>query len=395
MLTSLSRCLLHKKRNIYLFGTGSVISYIASFEMMDHSLFLLPISLLALIHQLKVRNINRKHFFILGTLILSSFIYKYWSLKINPTVSAAKPIAFSLSTTLHRTRSFFYHTSPFGHDIFGSQFKNYKIIFLCQLILTSIVFFRSSNRVRYHFLLATTWAISSSIVFLTISKYFSSRYSHIAGFGVCFVSVLLIERLIEIIFRTKKIKNSIKIFVLSLIIISVGTSRVTRNSQYFSRKNIINTLIKTRLNQIELSNPTQIAIINGSVAGTNGWFLYSSGYLKMLTNNRHVKGIAGPEKFDYNAFNPSNTCFTEKCRMSGLNLNSPIYLYRYECESSKCDLNQLSYAAQKADQRFNLIHLDKNKGKSTIIKKFNSKPEFLNYISQNKINIKDVAFIKG
>lgn len=383
----------HKNSNYLIFISLITILYGASLEMMDHSVFLAPFSIVVFFLISKNNKEWRKLFIVSVVFIVLAGSKAYQIINF-PTVSAATPIELSLDIFLARLHQYIYAVLPYAYSLSGNKLSatGITVIFI---LTVGYALYSSNTRERIYILLALFWALCASITFLTLSKYYSPRYAHISGFGINFAFVYSIYLILNRLFNSKSGRGYYIAIFLILILINAGVSRVVHLYNLSEPKNRVHHSIVSKLSKINYPENSQIVILNGSRIPTGGWWNYSSGYIKYATGRKDLVGLIGPEKFYYDAFIKENRGYRVVDNMNGLDINAPIYIFRLYCKMKSCSLTQLQYALQWENNTWSFLKFDVTNGGLTYRVMGNGYVDLVSKLKQYNVTFEDVAFSKA
>jgi hypothetical protein len=163
---------------------------------------------------------------------------------------------------------------------------------------------------------------------------------------------------------------------------------------FYAPKNKVHESIVHDLSKLDYPDQSQIIILNGNRIPTGGWWNYSSGYIKYATGRKDLTGIVGKEYFYYDPFVAKNRGFDKSDNMNGVDLSLPVYIYKLECKSNGCHLNQLKYALQWNEGPWSLITFDMRSGEIVNSIKGSGYNDLANYLVSHNISFSQVAFSK-
>ncbi len=368
----------------------SVFIYAISLEMMDHSVFLLPIAIISYFFVVPFQqNWKKIAALSIGQGVLA--LLKTLQMLYSPTVSASVPVKPSWDMFVDRLSSLITATLPFSYSIFGKPINSFVLLLIFSLIIL-IGSYKAKRNDRILICLGLGWAFCSSITFLTVSRFYSSRYAHIPGFGINFSFVMSLW----VIFQNLKIRFNKNIFFILLICIVIfsGSSRILHLSKIFTPQNNTHDVITSTLSKYNFPENSQIIIINGGRIPTGGWWNYSSGYFKYATRRKDVTGLIGPEKGFYNPYDSKKRGFSPDHQMSGLTLENPAFYFRLDCKQG-CELYQKEYSLQWESDSWKVYKFNLQTGNIEKVYKGSDIEEFNEFLRKNKLTQNDIVFAKG
>ena len=371
--------------------SASVLLYFFAIEMMDQAIFLLPFSIASFI---VISDYRQKKYRIIALAGINSFlaIQKIIYTLNYPTSSMSIPIEPTWQEFFYRSASYIHSVLPFSYS-YNKSVTQVVIIGSCFSLIALLGFYYSNRRERILLLLGLFWVLCTSIVFLTVSRYYSPRYTHIPAFGINFIIVMSLWVLFN---RFKVIPNRHVGLLLLLICLSLfsGVKRFQHINKVISPQNEVHESIIHDLKKYDIPDGSQIAIVEGHRIPTGGWWMYSSGFMKFSTDINDVTGIIGLEKGFYDPFGIDKRDFQYEHQMSGLDLDAPIFLFRQYC-AAICELKQKKYALQWMEGSWNLFEFDLKSGKIVNTSNGVGYDEYMDFIDKHNLTAEDVIFSVG
>jgi hypothetical protein len=252
---------------------------------------------------------------------------------------------------------------------------------------------RSSDRRRMAglCLFGIAWVCASILPFLA-STYFSSRYAYILGFGLNFLFILSVYSIFE---RGKLKKYHLSLILLAILTVFVGIERGKRVEATFKWPDWVHTSIQRSLIKYDFPKESQIVIV-GEATGylmTGGYWNWSSGYLKYATGRADVSGLVGKEEKRYDPFVTSERSYD--FQMHGLDMNKPLFLFRFE----KGALKQVRYCLQwreaKGQVEWSIYHINLSNGRASNYATGNSKSDYekaIERLARNGVTRREVLW---
>lgn len=382
--------ILKEKFNWTLF-IGSIGLFLFSIEMMDQSVFLLPFSIVSFIFISDLR-LKFKRIIFLSFINLLLVLKKITETLNHPSGPVAVPIQPSIELFLERFKDFFHTVLPFSYT-YNSQINESVVIGSLFLIIALCGFYFSGRKERMLIVLSIIWIFSSAIVFLTVSRYYSARYTHISSFGVNFIIVLSFWVFFD---KLKKIpkRHTILIILLSTITLFSGVNHYKNINVIIKPLNKVHMSIVEDLSKYDFPFYSQIVIVNGHRIPTGGWWTYSSGYMKFSTQRNDVSGLIGKEKGFYDPFGIEKRGFEYAFQMSGLDLDKPTFLFKQNC-ARKCVLTQKEYALQWSIDYWYLYQFELDTGLLINSYKGVKYSNYLEFINTLNLKTDDIIFSTG
>lgn len=344
----------------------SILFYVLSIEMMDQSLFLAPVSLLVGIVGIYKNKKNRVRLIIYMTLVLLFTVLKLVILKINPTVPAAAPVPFNFELFITRLESAIHVMLPFDHTITGDNILSYQL-WLVLLVISSLWgFIKGSAKEKILFIGGWAWFFCSIIIFITVSRFYSPRYTHVSAFGLNFLIVLTALVLSRYHVMSGKKEKTLVTLSLIFTVLYAGSLRLKFDYQAFKKRNISVERLTATLNSITFPTSSQIYIANGERFDTGGYWNYSSGFLKLITKRKDLVGLVGPERKMYNPFETKNRGFSEDAKMNGLDPNKPVFFFKEVCKDSNCEYQPKDMVLKVSENWWEILQFDLKDGEKKI-----------------------------
>lgn len=386
------RFLKNKNSNPYVYTSAIAIIYGLSLEMMDHSIFLVPFSLVLFVLVSGEERNWRKIVIVSSVYVILAGLKSYQIINFS-TVSASTTIDPSWTLFLSRAHSYIGTVLPYSYTLKGNAL-NPGMILLVYIVIVASALYVADRKERVLIFLGLLWAVCTSITFLTVSKYYSPRYAHISGFGVNLSLVYSVYILIAYGFRNRANVKYIQALLLISLLVYTGSSRMTHMYKFYASKNKAHEAIVLALSKFDFPLSAQVVILNGNRIPTGGWWNYSAGYIKYATGRKDMTGLIGLERFYYDPFVVSNRGYNKDHIMNGLDMNLPVFTFRQICDSEGCRLNQLGFALQWKADSWNLLMFDKVTGVLSRKIEGNGYDYFIKLLSQENIQIDQVAYGK-
>lgn len=363
----------------------------ASLEMMDHAVFLVPVAIASML-PFCLRK-NRKSFATMAAIFLALGVAKGIQAFYFPTMSVSTTIEPSMAIFIQRFTVFMHTVVPFSHSISGEPFS-YKTLFFVVVLMSSIGFVLGDWRDRYLLLIAFTLAFSSSILFLTLTKYFSPRYAHIAGFGV---NLLLVHSLFIICRRALGHGRKLQLasaFLFASLIVYGGSIRTSNLIERHRGLNETHNGIANELKYHGFPEGAQVVVIDGGRIPTGGWWHYGRGYIKYVTGRPDLNGTIGWQRFFYDPFKPGSEGFIPEYQMSGLDIGKNTFFFELKaCYPDKpCTFWQYEYVLRYMDPAWELLKFNQYTGEHTVVLSGEGKESFYEQITTQNILIENILF---
>jgi len=269
------------------------------------------------------------------------------------------------------------------------------------------------NLLIYLFFLV--FSVAQLFPFITMSPFNPSRYYYLSAFpliGLCFYSVFILYESATINWpniRQVKPAQYLFIFVMVILIISSGSSRISHAKHMWEHREKSFQFIKTNLSKFDFPLNSQLVVLGAIDVDTGGYYLWSTGYLKYALKRNDISGIL---PIEYNFYDPFNVNRKDYCwQMAGLDLNNPVFIYRanihqktweqiiYGLKWEKSDVNASNLPHcikmhQSYDQQstWRLLQFDKVSGLDKIICEGVGYDEYLECINLKQIELFQVAW---
>lgn len=358
--------------------------FVTNQNFAEQTIFIFPaIFFLIILRQSSIKNK------IIALTVYSVIIFhKFYFIFTSDRGSAGHVTLQSKETMLYRFTKFIEWSA-----IDKLQSNNTIYFILGLLLLLFIVFFFISKNTKdnynnwYIVIFYGVMAISTAFPFITVSKYFSTRYFYNSYLALW---VLVIFLLYSVLY--KFIKNRVLIgLVLIGFLIFTGINRHKNQIAENKRYNIRNAFICGNILKLgSLKGNSQI-VFTGQQNGTGQYYNWSSGYMKYCTKRADVVGLLGNEYGFYNPFNIKHKGYSYK--MEGLDLNKPIYVINFKSRELKKPEYLLSWLDENDNNStWTVYALDSN---TNLLKESYSGKGYSNYIHKTKeknINLKDIQW---
>ncbi len=298
------------------------IAYAASIEMMDQAIFMAPV-MVVFCFLLFPSTPYRKKLISISFLVITLAILKATYQSLHPATASAVAVTFNWDLFISRLQLLPTYTLPFSHKLDGRPIDASML----WLIYGSTLFAGlvcGNKKHRKLIICGLLWAFFAIITFLTISRGFAPRLSHISAWGLVFSLVISI---IGILHRLPAKQLSIP-FVLCGLILWSGYTRLEAMKIFVAPRNQVQMAAEQLYASVSWPTNAQVMLINVPPWVAGGWWPYSKGYFKLLTGRDDLTGVVGWEKYLYNPLTPMNRGFKPAANMAGIGLDKPIFIYR-------------------------------------------------------------------
>jgi hypothetical protein len=338
-----------KRKMLFL----ALLFLIISTQLMDQAVFFLPVLLVAV---LGYQKLNRKHLFLAFSFVPAVLYKAVWVLLLPRQTAEIVPLTGSIIVS--RIRYYFFSMLPLPD--FLAPYIDVVLIAVCIIIISGLVltlkapgdvltrqkpFSHLSHRqyILYIYGFLLTWTICNIAPFIAMSKFQTVRYSFIAAYGLTALWLISLSALLKKFFKTKPLIIQI---VFTMIILFVGFTRTAELKSYYDGLNNKQNQIVKNLSPYHFPPNSQIVIYLTNAENYWGFWVTSSGHLKLILQRNDINGLIGSKTkhyFEfYDPFNPKSRGFKSKDRMNGLSIDRPLFLF---VEHIK-DFNQYEYALQ-------------------------------------------------
>ena len=376
-----------------LLSIGSFVLLVVALGMMDLAFFLLPFATLLLLI-LGWKTDRRRAIIIVAVVCTIGALILLEKVLAGGTSPVEVPTIPNLDLFLRRASSFAHSTLPFSFYPASNHQAN-AIAALSLLILATAAVAIAPRKNAIPIAMGALWVVCAAVVFLTISRYYSPRYTQIASFGVAFILVYSSHALFTASSILKRTKIVVWVALAASLTLGAATYRFSNMVKYVTPRNATFDSIVHYLFTHEFVRDAQIAIVDGHRIPTGGYWVYSSGFLRMATERQDLSGIVGIEKGFYDPFDSSKRGFQQSHKMNGLDLEEPIYLFRQVCEK-KCRLEQKSLALRWIDnEHWQLISFNVDDGSSRIAATGVGIDEFNSVRIAQDLSTEDIVFAIG
>jgi hypothetical protein len=116
--------------------------------------------------------------------------------------------------------------------------------------------------------------------------------------------------------------------------------------------------------------------------------------MKYTTGRDDITGQFGEERNFYEAFSTANRYFVPDHRMSGMDINMPVFIFRQTC-GEMCTHTQLEYALNWRVDGWNLYRFDRDNGLISEEYAGTGYDEFVDLVERNNLSRQSVAFASG
>jgi hypothetical protein len=350
---------LEKGADAYLWLGAAVLTYFIASQLMEQSAFLFPPVAFLLAFCSSQR---RKSVHIVSAFFLIAGYRTYQSLA-HPFSANTVPNTLQTSEIVRRATVSFRMSTPlpaFFQDAYYPSLSTAAAIGV--LVLITIVGFylgqrcesafrprkafrERSRRLFLVFLFSffLIWFLSASTVFVSVSKYFTSRYMYLAAFGVCGALSCSVYGLLMWVLRQRK---GFVAIVLVMLVAFIGYQRNEQLGRRFGELNGQQEQLVRALRWHPLPRDSQIVFfgpVSAPAVGIENWFC-SSGYLRNALGRSDVQGLVATSAISfYDPFDKARRGWNYP--MEGLDLDKPIFLFRKQAGS----VRQYQYALQWVD----------------------------------------------
>jgi len=319
-------------------------------------------------------------------------------LKISKADSGVQEVTFfSLEEIIGRVQSSINYVNPItiNHE---NQSTFFLVVFISLLLVSVISLIRNilvkkniwqiSNQ-HLGILFAIIWMACSLIPYL-FSPYFASRYLFSFGFGynLFIISILWLGfNRIEFLQNTQ-----LKIITICALLLFSGINRNKEVDKFYKYRELLSQSLKSHLDSKYIPPNSQIVLLGkGEYINANGYWKWSSGYLKHLLNRPDITGLAGfKEKKFYDPIGINKRNYSHK--MTGLELDKPLFVFYLNTDFVK-DINYMlryNYLNDKKDDEWVLYRIDEDNKTVTEFKKGYGKDELSKFINEKKIRDVDI-----
>lgn len=380
------RFLRHSKLSfLWLFLTGLI--YFASVEMMDQAIFMAPV-LIVFCFLLFSNPINWKKLISVSGLIISLAIMKAIYQSINPAAVSAVPVDPSWEQFISRLLILPTYTFPFSHNLGGRAFTG-KLLWVVYGVILFAGVINGNKKQRRLIYCGLFWAFFAIITFLSISRGFAPRLSHIGAWGLVFSLVISIVAILD---RLQKSRWSVPLVLCSLILYA-GYTRLEAMKIFAAPRNEVMMAAEQLYANKSWPEDAQIMLINVPPWISGGWWVYSKGFLKLLTGRNDLTGVVGWEKYFYDPFTPKNRGFNSAAKMAGIDPDKPVFIYRL-IRKPPYHFIDVPYVLKWKEGSWNLSKLNKQNGSFDQVLSGISKEDFIYKIQSANIDITNIAFAK-
>ncbi len=372
-----------EKSNV-AFLMGGILSYFGAVEGTETAIFLAaPLVVLIFWY----RRFSRQHvFIILGILFVGA--YKVVFVLLHPYSNVNAPRFLGVNEVLRRLQQMVTWDLPNP----GMNASIALIMFLAVLALGLTLLVAKpvsmqtlpgkmeeahsppSERFRMFGLLlfAITWVTASILPFLA-SRYFSSRYAYILGFGLNFLFVLSIYSIFQ---RGRLKKYHVSVILLAILIVFVSLNRGEAIKKTFGPPDWVHDTIQKSLKPYNFPKESEIVIV-GQATGylfTGGYWNWSSGYIKYATKRSDLSGLIGIEKPFYDPFKAKERSYS--FQMHGLDISKPLFLFRFHKGGVKPISYCLQWRKDEENPKWTIYSVNTGDGKVTEYASGNTRLEY-------------------
>lgn len=331
---------------VYFFVLSSV-AYMASMELMDNSIFLMPPFLLLLFfHKQQNVKLSRQKISMMSAVFLIATLKgaKQYFFPVNGYMTLEE---IPMSQVIFRIERSIHQIFPLMRESVDGVMLNPNIILLAWLVLSGVLFVRmfwlnKNDDIKFIVglaVVAIVWVCASSFIFWARSPYFSARYFYVPSIAVGFLVALCFGRSI----KDKRSNGSLKYISYALFcvwLVQVIHVKDAKSQIRVGRANSHHEFVESALDSVEFPPNSQVAIFGNTAVPTASFWKYSTIYLKIATGRNDLSGFIGNKKFQfYNPFNPEQRTFATQ--MTGLDESSPIFIFRMKGGG---EYEQLKYA---------------------------------------------------
>lgn len=188
-------------------------------------------------------------------------------------------------------------------------------------------------------------------------------------------------------------RNDAVVLILVGIVFYSGFSRLSVMGNMLAPYNAFHESFVTTLRKYDLPPSSQLVVF-GVDLSINGWWEYSSGYMKYATKRKDVTGLIGPELKNYDPFDPVRRGFKKPDKMNGLSLDKPLFIFNVE-EYRSFALRQKEFALQYVNGAWTVYRFDKNRGSVREVGRGKGLENLPAFLTGRGIAVRDVAFARG
>lgn len=316
-----------------IFSIGAVIFWALGRTTMDATVFLFPVVIFATFF-LDGFKWQRQRVMLATAFALVS-AYDVVSVLRAP-MSANAPTNLSGSEMMSRLDSFLPYATPFVQMAPKADSVNVRVLGIVLVLVVVagllVAVLREADPIRqaagrggvaFAYSFGLLWAVSMT-PFLTVSKYFASRYAYIPAFGVALLIALACASIFHWLFRGM---TRTAFGVALLLVLVSGGVRYKALASYYGNRSEYFIEIRDYLSRFDFPKDAQIAF-SPHLLPTCGWYHYSSGMFRYLTGRQDIRAIHGEELKFYDPFDMAQQGFV--LRMRGLDITKPVFLFRRE-----------------------------------------------------------------
>ena len=402
---------------------SSIIVYAFASQLMEQSSFMFPALAIAIAFYTKP---NKKHFYLLVPFTLIT-CYRVYRTLANPWGDVNTIHKYDVAQIIARLKGSFYLASPLSsltgnwYDVHSPAYpKSTAILILVIILLAGLALSLKNSQtfvdrenafaymspklhVTYVYLFCAAWFLTNSIVFIAMSKEYTTRYFYISSFGLSPLLIFSIYIILKSLFGQKRLPV---VLVLIAVMLFTGYKKNVFAYKMFGEYNSKQRTLVEALADYRLAPHSQIVFVGlmGGL-GTDNW-LTSSGYLQQALHRKDVEGLlAKTTDSFYDPFNSNERDW--QYRVKGLDLSRPIFLFKYGGGKTR----QYEYALQwkkmllptgqgkvASAYSWNVIKFDKISGMGTVIKSGTGSKEYadyLNVLALSNINGEDILWGEG
>lgn len=277
------------------------------------------------------------------------------------------------------------------------------VVFVIIMVSISILFFdvfafgadkkkrNEALRLVLTYFTHLVWFGAVFFPFILVTKNFESRYFYLASFPFIILIFLSLYLIIERYFKIRKLFT----LIVGVSIIVSGVLKIEANAKYNDLQNSrMNTVLKMceRGKNVKDAQFVLFDVNNGLLK-----YARSTGYIKFVTKRDDCDALIGPEIKFYNPFVPVFPAHGWGNIMSGLDIDKPIFISRYN-EKMKVIMSydsMLVWDGVSKDSRWVVYEINQATGGKHVLVKgvgLNEYQKMLKKPIRNKIDLRNSAW---
>jgi len=312
---------LNTSRFKYILFTATSISWLVVNDLISEmGIFLLPAFLYYIYSSAAIHN-RKKHLYIVISLLAALRLFYHF--QTSGLIQNRNPVWLTLHEIADRIITSISWWLPFNSS---------KPVALATGILVGIVLIYAFTKslklsgkyigISRAYIFFGLWAVATGAPFWLMSPYVASRHFYIAYIALTTLTLMAAYQLFILPRRHRQIIATVSLLsVLSLY----GAQRYLLNADNFSQWNKSGNTTRTMLQKESLNADSQIALVNINHL-TNGYYLWSSGYLQYLLKIPGITGVIGKEMNFYDPFNLNHCGYRH--RMSCLDPGKELIAFK-------------------------------------------------------------------